>query len=140
MILIKCEDRFADLGYIRSVRATGLFGHAGWLDQSCLDQQITGLQGRHDFVYPTIAMLMGDMLQKRCEMDFVERLGPIQDKPLAVQIIWKKVRHRSNPTYACLNNKLIHRPPQIDPMLGVYAWKDKFFYYETTKAIRPKMR
>ena len=83
---------------------------------------------------------MGDMLQKRCEMDFVERLGPIQDKPLAVQIIWNKVRHRSNPTYACLNNKLIHRPPQIDPMLGVFVWKDKFFYYETTKAIRPKMR
>ena len=73
-------------------------------------------------------------------MDFIERLGPIQDKPLAVQIIWKKVRHCSNPTYACLNNNLIHIPPQIDLMLGVFAWKDKFFYYQTTKAIRPKMR
>ena len=32
MILIKCEDRFADLGHIRSACATGLFNHAGWLD------------------------------------------------------------------------------------------------------------
>ena len=52
----------------------------------------------------------------------------------------EKVMHRSNPTHAYLNNKLIHRSPQIYPMLGVFAWKDKFLNYARTKAIRPKMK
>ena len=68
------------------------FQSCGMAHQSCLDQQITWLHWRHDFVYLTILMLlMGNMLQKWCEMDFIERLGQIQDKSLCT--MQRKIRY-----------------------------------------------